>query len=121
MIEDALIEFRKGDTYTRDIKISKYTSPIDKMYFTVKENTDTKRPVLQETLKTGISLVEETEDYRIYNITIQATETDKIKPKDYVFDVEIITEDEFAEDIKQTIISGIFRLTSEVTATANEK
>ena len=46
-MENVLFEFYRGDTYSRDFTIEGYTSPIDKVFFTVKENVEDKKPVLQ--------------------------------------------------------------------------
>ena len=61
-MEDVLFEFYRGDTYSRDFTIEGYTSPIDKVFFTVKENVEDKKPVLQKTLGNGITLVDEDEE-----------------------------------------------------------
>ncbi len=120
------IEFYIGDTYSRDITILKYTKPITDMFFTVKINDNYKSFVLQKTLNNGITIVDEgtNEDgdyYRTYNLNIDATDTDNLKPDtDYTYDFEIISPGTSFASIKQTIITGIFRITNDTTKTFNE-
>ena len=120
-MEDVLFEFYIGRTYTRDLEIT-WNKEIEEMYFTVKSAVDDKAYVLQKTLGNGILLVEKTvmEDGSIkylFNITIEATDTDKMDiDKDYVFDVALVS-----GVIKQTAITGTLRLNGTATATNNEK
>lgn len=121
MVEGALFEFCRGDTYTRDFSISGWSHSIDKVFFTVKENVNNKRFCLQKTLDNGITLVDETEDgERTYNLAICCTDTEKLKTDiDYTFDIEIhslVGE----ETIKQTIVTGIMRLKASSTKACNE-
>lgn len=122
MIDNALFEFRKGDTYSRDFTISGYESEISKVFFTVKNNSSDKRYVLQKSLEDGISLVSDEESIETYNILINATDTDNMKVDyDYFFDVEIISPGVNNEEIKQTIITGTLRLKEVATQTVNER
>lgn len=51
MIEDATINYVKGDTYTRDVTISDYDAEINKVLFTIKNNESDKRALLQKSLE----------------------------------------------------------------------
>lgn len=119
-MENVILEFYKGDTYTRDLTISGFYMPISKMFFTVKEKISDKNIVLQKTLKNGISVVDEADESVTYNLLINATDTDKMKTDyDYVFDIEIHSPG-VKEDIKKTIITGTLRLKASATDTRNE-
>lgn len=126
MIENEVIEFYLGDTYTRDIIISKYTAPITEAYFTVKTDNVYKEFVLQKKLNNGIMLVDEgtNEDgeyYRTYNLNLDAEDTDDLKPDlNYSFDFEIISPGTSSTSIKQTIITGTFKVKNDTTKTYNE-
>lgn len=121
MLENILFEFYRGDTYTRDFAISGWSFPVSKMYFTVKEDIEKKNYVLQKTLDDGITLVDETDDLKTYNLKICCTDTDNMKiDTDYVFDIEIHSQGVNGEVVKKTIITGIVRLKGSATKTCNE-
>lgn len=121
MIENAKFNFRKGDTYSRDFTISDYEFDIDKVFFSVKNNSSDKRVVLQKTLDNGITLVSDEEGVKTYNILIDATDTDNMKVGyDYFFDIEIYTTIVGGSAIKQTPIVGTLTLKEIATDTANE-
>lgn len=120
-MEGVVFEFYRGDTYSRDFVINGYSSPISKVYFTVKENAEDKKAVLQKTLNNGITLVEESEDMKAYNLLICCTDTDDMKADyDYVFDIEIHSPGTDDMPIKKTIITGKLRLKASSTRTCNE-
>ena len=121
MIEDAKFVFRKGDTYSRDFTITDYEFDIDKVFFTIKNNSSDKRPVLQKRLNDGITLVSDEDGVKTYNILINATDTDNMKVDyDYFFDIELLTTIAGGSDIKQTPILGTLTLKEIATDTANE-
>lgn len=129
MIDNALFEFRKGDTYSRDFTITDYDLEISKVFFTVKNNSSDKRYVLQKSLITeggittsnGITLVSDEEGVKTYNILINATDTDDMKVDyDYFFDVEIVSPGTGTDEIKQTLMVGTLRLKEVATQTVNE-
>lgn len=129
MIDNALFEFRKGDTYSRDFTITDYDLEISKVFFTVKNNSSDKRYVLQKSLITeggittsnGITLVSDEEGVKTYNILINATDTDNMKVDyDYFFDIELVSPGVGTDEIKQTPILGTFRLKEVATQTVNE-
>lgn len=121
MITDVLFEFYRGDTYTRDFTLTGWSLSVDKVYFTVKEKVQDKNAVLQKTLRNGITLVEETEEGKTFNLTICCTDTDELKTEyEYVFDIEIHSIAEDGEVIKKTIITGTMNLLPSSTRTCNE-
>lgn len=124
-MKDVIFEFYIGDTYTRDFTISGYSSEITNVFFTVKKDINDKRYVLQKTLGNGITLVDIKYDEegnivsRTYNLLIDADETESLRPDvDYSFDIEIVSPGE--NDIKKTIITGIFRVANATTRNYNE-
>lgn len=123
MIETDL-EFRIGDTYERNLTISKYHDDIDEMYFSIKKNDGDKRVILQKTLDNGITIVtDETIDgvrYRTYQLFIDANDTENMKTGvDYPFDIEIVT-DKDETKLKKTIIKGNVILNDATTRVWNE-
>ena len=120
-MENAIFEFYRGDTYSRNFSISGWNKEITKVYFTVKENTENKQYVLQKRYGEGIFLLEENNDRITYNITIDSTDTDDLKTNfDYVFDIEIHSPGTTSIPIKMTIITGTFKLKASATRTCNE-
>ena len=122
-MEEVKFEFYRGDTYSRDFSISGISSDITKVYFTVKENVEDKKAVLQKTLGNGIVLTHEDKEniIKYYNLTICCTDTDNLKVDlDYVFDIEIHMPGTSDKPIKKTIITGTLRLKASSTRTCNE-
>ena len=112
MINDAKIEYVKGDTYSRDFSISGYEEDIDNVLFTIKNNESDKRSILQKSLDDGITLVSDEDGVKTYNILIDANDTDNFKVGyDYYFAIKIFT-DEISNDIETTIIKGTFTLSA---------
>lgn len=121
MITDILFEFYRGDTYTRDFILTGWSLPISKVYFTVKEKVEDKNAVLQKKLGEGITLVDETEEGKTFNLNICCNDTDDLKAEyEYVFDIEIHSTGEDGAVIKRTIITGTMRLKPSSTRTCNE-
>lgn len=121
VLTDVLFEFFRGDTYSRDFTLTGWSFPIDKVYFTVKEKVTDKNAILQKTLNNGITLMEETEDSKTFNLSICCTDTDEMKINfEYVFDIEIHSTQENGDVIKRTIITGTLNLLPSSTRTCNE-
>ena len=122
VLQNIVFEFFRGDTYTRDFAISGWSLPISEMYFTVKENVENKKVLVQKTLNNGITLVDENEEgKKTYNLSICCTDTDNMKiDKDYVFDIEMHSLGTNGEVIKKTIITGVVRLLGSATRYCNE-
>ena len=122
-------EYYIGDTYTRDFTILGYSAEISNVFFTIKKSDNDKRYVLQKTLDDGITLTDVVYDdngnivSRTYNILINANDTEDLKPDyEYSYDIEIVTPGATAEDedIKKTIIKGIFKVNNATTRVYNE-
>ena len=126
-MDNVVFEYYIGDTYTRDLTITGYSAEITEMYFSVKKNNKNKNTVLQKTLDNGITLVDIQYDgddnivSRTYNLLIEADDTEELRPDfDYSFDVEIVSPGVDNNDIKKTIITGIFRVNNTTTRNYNE-
>lgn len=126
-MDNVIFQFYIGDTYTRDFTIQGYTEDIDEVYFTIKKNDLDKKFLLQKTLDNGITLTDiqydtdgETILSRTYNIFVDATDTEVLKPDiEYPMDIEIVTNKDNT-DIKKTIIKGNVVLNSATTRVWNE-
>lgn len=113
--------FTRGNTYSRDFTINDYTQNIDDVYFTVKAPKSDKKPVISKKLGRGIAIVEETENSKTFNLTIDSKDTDYLKANSpYYFDFKIVTFTN-AEPIKKTIITGTMMLDEDVTRVFNER
>lgn len=121
MVENVVFEFYRGDTYQRDFTLSGWDFPVNKAYFTVKENVKDKITALQKTLDKGITLVEDENGVKTFNLTICCTDTDNMKTDyDYVFDIEIHSPGVDGDVIKKTIMTGKLRLFASSTRSCNE-
>ena len=121
IVTNANFEFYIENTYSRDFTISGWSLPIDKVFFTVKENEKDKRAVLQKTLNNGITLVNEENEVRTYNLLIDNTDTENMKTDfDYFCDVEIHSIGADGKIIEKTIIVGTLKLNSNSTRSYNE-
>ena len=115
-VTDVKFEFYRGDTYERQIKISKISIPLTKMYFTIKERVEDKEPKLQKTLNNGITLIGSDDEYDTYTIRINANDTEYFKVNtNYVFDIEA-----HFEDVKRTLVVGTLYLKPSSTRACNE-
>ena len=121
-------EYYIGDTYTRDFTISGYSAEISDVFFTVKKSDNDKRYVLQKTLGDGIEITDVVYDdagnivSRTYNILINANDTEDLKPDyEYTYDIEIVTPGVSEnDDVKKTIIKGLFIVNNATTRVYNE-
>lgn len=113
-----------GDTYERNLVISRYSDDIDEMYLSIKKSDDDKSVILQKTLDDGLTIVtDETIDgirYRTYQIMLDATDTENMKTGvEYPFDIEIVT-DKDTTKLKKTIVKGYVTLNPATTRVWNE-
>ena len=119
MVENELFEMFIGNTYSRDFNVYNFPVKISQVYFTVKESNKDKRFKLQKKLNEGITLVEDEENKKTYNILINPADTDNLKvDKDYYCDVTVISYR--IPQVKKTIITGTFRLKDHTTKFYNE-
>lgn len=113
-------EFDRGTTYSRDFTIEGYNHDINAIYFTVKENENDKRAVLCKKLNNGITLVDETNASRTYNLLIKCVDTNDLKVnKEYYFDVRVVSYLPTG-DIRKTLFKGTMTLGANITQPCNE-
>lgn len=82
----------------------------DSLYFTVKNSYNDPLPVIQKTLN-DMTLDQD----GTYHFTIEPEDTDNLKYKTYVYDIQVT-----AGGIKTTIAKGNFVIKEEVTFARNE-
>lgn len=112
-----MIEFRRGDNfffkfhrkYPNGEKIMTKSS---KMWFTVKENANSKKNLIQKTLENGISFT----DDGYYHVEIKPLDTKKLKYKKYVYDIQVEN-----EGIVNTIAFDKLKINQEVTYEGGEE
>lgn len=120
MIENVGFELFIGDTYCRDFVVKNFPEKINEIYFTVKKNNKDKRFELQKRLNNGITLVDEDETSKTYNLLLEPEDTDNLKTEtNYEFDIKLISDSNPV--IKKTIITGTFVLKDHTTKKYNEK
>lgn len=113
--------FVRGNTYSRDFTINEYSKPIDEVYFNVKLSKADNKPVISKKIGHGITVVEETEKSKTFNLIIDSKDTDYLKSDiPYYFDLKIVTFTD-TEPIKKTIITGTMMLDEDVTRVFNER
>lgn len=112
------LEMTRGDTLR--FKFQRKTEneeiiyeKLDKMYFTVKKNRETKKVLIQKTSDHGITYDEGT---GYYHVVIEPEDTDNLSYGKYYFDVEITK-----NDIVKTIILGTLQINKEVTFACNKE
>ena len=109
-------EFYRGDTYERTFALL-WSKEITNVYFTVKQTSDNKRPIIQKKLGDGINLVDVTEDGNVYLLTIDSEDTEKLLSNNaYNFDIEVLS-----NNLRQTPIVGTINLKEDYTRRKDEK
>lgn len=109
-----LIEFPRGDYKSLSITITGYAGKIEELYFTVKENANYSKVVLQKKIGNGI---EYSDEIKKYVLKFEPSDTDNLEMnKIYGFDFEVLAEH---KKLKKTF-TGQFYLTSEYTHTKDE-
>lgn len=112
------LEMTRGDTFR--FKFQRKTEneeiiyeKVDKMYFTVKKNRETKKSLIQKRLNHGITYDSET---GYYHVVINPEDTDNLSYGKYYFDVEITK-----NNIVKTILLGTLQINKEVTFSCNKE
>lgn len=109
-----LIEFARGDYKSLSISVTGYAGKIEEIYFTVKENANSSKVLLQKSIGNGI---EYSEEIQKYVLKIEPTDTDNLEMnRIYGFDFEICAEN---GNFKRTF-TGQLHLTNEYTHTKDE-
>lgn len=112
------LEMTRGDTLkfkfqrkTENEEVIK--EKVDKMYFTIKRNQETKKSLIQKRLNHGITYDSET---GYYHVVIEPEDTDNLNYGKHYFDIEITK-----DCIVKTIILGTLQINKEVTFACNKE
>lgn len=110
------MEFYRGDNFKFKFQRKNRNNEVittlpRKLYFTVKENHYKTEFLIQKTLENGI--IKDEDNY--YHVEILPEDTNNLKYKEYVYDIEVIT-----DTYKKTIASGTLLLKEETTFVENE-
>lgn len=86
-----MLEFRRGDSFffkffRKDFNKEKITTKAEKMWCTIKDNTNSKKNLIQKTLGNGITY---TSDDSFYHVAILPIDSKKLKYKKYVIDIQV--------------------------------
>lgn len=107
------IEITRGDTarfkFARQGEGGIIYDRADKLYFSVKSTYSSNTLVLQKTID------DMTFNEGYYSFVIEPSDTDNLEYKEYVYDIEVIT-----DTYKQTIAKGKFIIDYEVTFVGDE-
>lgn len=109
-----MLEFYRGDTFQQHFTVS-WNNPITEIYFTVKQTSDDKIPLIRKKLTDGINLIDKTDDEEVYLLTINADDTEKMKVGSYSYDFEVLS-----GELKQTAYTGILTLKEDITRKRDE-
>lgn len=109
-----MLEFYRGDTFQQHFTVS-WNNPITGIYFTVKQTSDDKIPLIKKKLNEGINLVDKTDDGEVYLLTIDSEDTEHLKAGSYNYDFEILS-----GNLKQTPQTGTLTLREDVTRKRDE-
>ena len=109
-----MLEFYRGDTFQQHFTVS-WNNPITEIYFTVKQTSDDKIPLIRKKLTDGINLMDKTNDGEIYLLTINADDTEKMKVGSYSYDFEVLS-----GELKQTAYTGTLTLKEDITRKRDE-
>lgn len=114
-------EFKRGDTSNlKKFRIKDLNESIieltnnEQLYFTMKQNTNSNKVLIQKTINNGIYLEED----GYYHITLEANDTSKLNYGTYVYDIELKSIN--PKLFVKTLIEGTITLTDEVTWEVNE-
>lgn len=110
------MQFYRGDNFKfkfqrKNSNDEAITTLPKKLYFTVKNNNYETDFLIQKTLENGI--IKDEDNY--YHVEILPEDTNNLKYKEYVYDIEVIT-----DTYKKTIASGTLLLKKETTFVENE-
>ena len=112
-----MIEFRRGDSFffkffRRYPNEEKIMTKSLKMWFTVKENANSKKILIQKTLDDGITFTED----GYYHIKIKPLDSKSLKYKKYVYDIQVEN-----NGIVSTIAFDKLKINPEVTYEGGEE
>lgn len=109
MIEDATINFIKGDTCSRDFTISDYDMDINKVLFSIKNNENDKRSILQKSLEMNLNNLFDKNNYNELNAYIHSS-SNIIKSSDIIKTIYIECKPNTTYTIKMDNTDGNMRV-----------
>ena len=85
-----MLEMRRGDSaffkfQRKTLLNEKILKKSEKVWFTLKENANSKKNLIQKTLNDGISFTED----GYYHIVLKPQDTKKLKYKKYYYDIQV--------------------------------
>lgn len=107
------IEYTKGDTYALKLKFNNISEDLTSAFFTVKENTEDETPLIEKTIGSGISKLDENfyRDQIVYKLQLQAEDSRNLEADHlYLYDLKIAV-----GNVIKTVIKGNFVVTYNVT------
>ena len=109
-----MLEFYRGDTFQQHFTIL-WNQPITEIYFTVKQTSDDKNPLIRKKLNDGINLMDKTDEGDVYLLTIDSKDTETLKVGTYNYDFEVLS-----NNLKQTAYTGTLTLKEDITRKRDE-
>jgi len=109
------IEYTKGDTYALKLKFNNISQDLTSAFFTVKENTEDETPLIEKTIGSGISKLDENlyRDQIVYKLQLQAEDSRNLQADHlYLYDLKIAV-----GNVIKTVIKGNFVVSYNVTGT----
>ena len=111
------IEYTKGDTYALKLTFKKVTQDLTSAIFSVKENADDETALIEKTIGSGISKLEENfyKNELVYKLQLQAEDSRNLQADNlYLYDLKIAV-----DNVIKTVIKGNFVVTYNVTSVDN--
>ena len=108
------IEYTKGDTYALKLVFKNVTSDLTSAVFSVKENADDETALIEKTIGSGLSKLEENfyKNELVYKLQLQAEDSQNLQADHlYLYDLKIAV-----GNVIKTVIKGNFVVTYNVTS-----
>lgn len=111
---DFRIEYTKGDTYALKLTFKNVTQDLTSAIFSVKENADDETALIEKTIGSGISKLDEYfyKNQLVYKLQLQANDSQNLQADNlYLYDLKIAV-----GNVIKTVISGNFIVRHNVTS-----
>ena len=111
---DFRIEYAKGDTYALKITFKNVTQDLTTAIFSVKENADDTTALIEKTIGSGISKVDDNyyKQQSVYKLQLQAEDSRNLQAEHlYLYDLKVAV-----DNVIKTVISGNFVVRYNVTS-----
>lgn len=100
----------KGDTFRFLIEIEGLDNDLTDAYFSCKKNKEDTEYIFQKSLGTGIAKKSETDTSKIYEIVVDAADTDEVEEGNYFYDLQLEANGE-----KFTPLLGVLKIDWDIT------